>query len=90
MNKDQSLGWIVLLGSVAGVVLYFYLVFMSCWATLTIQVSAFLAVGVVLGVVAWIGYTLATTPPPEPFEDIAFDEEFSEDEEEGESEATDE
>jgi len=90
LNKDQALGWAVLLGSVAGVVLYFYLVFMSCYAMLTVQLSAFLAVGVVLGVVAWIGYTLATTPPPEPFEDFAFDEESSEDEEEGESEAEDE
>jgi predicted DNA-binding transcriptional regulator len=90
LNKDQSLGWIVLLGSVAGVVLYFYLVFMSAYTMLTVQISAFLAVSGVLVIVAWIGYTLATTPPPEPFEDIAFDEEFSEDEEEGESEATDE
>ena len=61
---------------------------MSCYAILTVQLSAFLAVGVMLGIVAWIGYTLATTPPPEPFED--FDEELSEDEEEGESEAEDE
>ena len=88
MNKDQTLGWAVLLGSITGVVLYYYLVFMSAWALLTIQVSAFLALGSVLVIVAWIGYTIATTPPPEPFED--FDEELSEDEEEGESEAEDE
>jgi predicted DNA-binding transcriptional regulator len=90
LNKDQTLGWAVLLGSITGVVLYYYLVFMSAWALLTIQVSAFLALGSVLVIVAWIGYTLATTPPPEPLEDFSFDEELSEDEEEGESEAEDE
>jgi len=35
-----------------------------------VQVSAFLAVAAVLAVVAWIGYTLATTPPPEPLGDL--------------------
>jgi predicted DNA-binding transcriptional regulator len=28
------------------------------------------AVAFVLGIVAWIGYTLATTPPPKPIEEI--------------------
>jgi len=43
MEKDQVLGWIVLLGSVVGIVVYFYLTFLSPWVILTIQVSAFLA-----------------------------------------------
>jgi predicted DNA-binding transcriptional regulator len=29
-----------------------------------------LAVGGVLLIIAWIGYTLATTPPPMPLEDL--------------------
>jgi predicted DNA-binding transcriptional regulator len=29
-----------------------------------------IAVAAVLGVVAWIGYTLATTTPPKPIEEI--------------------
>jgi predicted DNA-binding transcriptional regulator len=29
-----------------------------------------LAVGGVLLIIAWIGYTLATTPPPMPLEDF--------------------
>jgi len=70
MEKDQVLGWIVLLGSVVGIVVYFYLTFLSPWVILTIQVSAFLAVAAVLAIVAWIGYTLATTPAPAPLEDI--------------------
>lgn len=73
MSNDRTLGGAILVGSIAGVVLYFWLLFMSPWATLTIQVSAFVAVGMVLLIIAWIGYTLATTPPPMPLEDFDFD-----------------
>ena len=70
MDKDQGLGWLILIFSVLGIVLYYYLVFMSAWSLLTIQVSAFLAVAMMLLIFAWIGYTLATTPPPMPLEDF--------------------
>ena len=73
MSNDRTLGGAILVGSIAGVVLYFWLLFMSPWAMLTIQVSAFVAVGIVLLIIAWIGYTLATTPPPMPLEDFDFD-----------------
>ena len=73
MSNDRTLGGAILVGSIAGVVLYFWLLFMSPWAMLTIQVSAFVAVGMVLIIIAWIGYTLATTPPPMPLEDFDFD-----------------
>lgn len=78
MANDRALGGIILLGSLAGVVIYFWLLFMSPWAWLTIKVSAFLAVGMVLLIVAWIGYTLATTPPPMPLEDFDFETESEE------------
>ena len=70
MNKDQSTGWIILLASIIGIVVYFYLIFLSPWMMLTIKISAFIAVATVLIIFAWIGYTLATTPPPTPLEDI--------------------
>lgn len=73
MSNDRTLGGAILVGSIAGIVIYFWLLFMSPWATLTIQVSAFAAVGMVLLIIAWIGYTLATTPPPMPLEDFDFD-----------------
>lgn len=56
--------------SVLGIGLYYYLVFVSAWSLLTIQVSAFLAVAMMLLIFAWIGYTLATTPPPMPLGDF--------------------
>jgi predicted DNA-binding transcriptional regulator len=63
---------------------------MSPWAWLTVQVSAFLAVGMCLLIMAWIGYTLATTPPPMPLEDFDFEAEVGEgsEEEAEESEET--
>ncbi|MEM3646646.1 MAG: transcriptional regulator [Thermofilum sp.] len=70
MNKDQGIGAVLLLGSIIGVILYFWLVFLSAWSTFIIQLTAFVAVGFVLFILGWIGYTLATTPPPKPIEEI--------------------
>jgi len=81
MSKDQVLGAGILIGSLLGVALYFYLVFLSIWDALTIKLSAFAAVSAVLVILAWIGYTLATTPPPAPLEDFALEEETKAEEE---------
>lgn len=86
MNKDQVLGAGILLGSLLGGVLYFYLIFLSPWELLTMQLTAFLAVAAVLVILAWIGYTLATTPPPMPLEEFteSLEEESEKEEEEKE------
>ena len=81
MANDRVLGGVILIGSLAGIVIYFWLLFMSPWALLTIQVSALLAVGMCLLIMAWIGYTLATTPPPMPQEDFDFEADLGEPEE---------
>jgi predicted DNA-binding transcriptional regulator len=70
MNKDQALGLLLFLGSIAGTLLYLWLVFLSPWPMLVLQVTAFIAVGFILFILGWIGYTLATTPPPKPLEEI--------------------
>ncbi|MFB0543678.1 MAG: transcriptional regulator, partial [Candidatus Bathyarchaeia archaeon] len=89
MSRDQIMGWLILLGSIVGIIVYFYLAFLSPWAMLTIQLSAFLAVAAVLVIVAWIGYTLATTPMPTPIEDLGgFEEDIVEEEEEEEEEVS--
>jgi len=68
---DRVLGGVILVGSLLGVACYFWLVFLSPWSLLVIQVSAFAAVAAALLIVAWIGYTLATTPPPVPLEGLS-------------------
>jgi hypothetical protein len=35
---------------------------------IVLQITAFVAVGAVLAVAAWIGWTMTTTPPPAPLE----------------------
>jgi len=68
MSRDQIYGILMLVGSLLGIVVYgILLYYFPIW---TLQVSAFLAAVLGLGIVAWIGYTLATTPPPKPIEEI--------------------
>ncbi|MEM0057114.1 MAG: transcriptional regulator [Candidatus Geothermarchaeota archaeon] len=69
MSKDQIIGWLLLIGSLLGIVVYFWLLFFVA-PQLVMQITAFVAVAGVLGILAWIGYTLATTPPPKPIEEI--------------------
>ena len=88
MVDDRVTGGAILVVSLGGIVAYFWLLFMSPWAWLTVQVSAFLAVGMMLLIMAWIGYTLATTPPPMPLEDFDFESEVGVSE--GESEESEE
>ena len=66
MNKDQAYGVLILVGSLAGLGAYGWLVY--GFPMVTLQVTAFLAVAAVLVILAWIGWTMATTPPPEPIE----------------------
>jgi len=70
LSKDQAIGAILLIGCILGIFIYGWLVFASQWAFLTLQITGFIAVAGILAILAWIGYTLATTPPPKPIEDI--------------------
>jgi len=54
---------------VVGILLYAWLVFFSPWQVFILPLTAFVAVAAVLGILAWVGYALATTPP-KPIEEI--------------------
>jgi threonine/homoserine/homoserine lactone efflux protein len=66
MNKDRAIGAVILAGSVVGIIVYAWLVY--AFPVVVLQVTAYVAVAGVLAVLAWIGWTMATTPPPVPFE----------------------
>jgi predicted DNA-binding transcriptional regulator len=53
-----------------GIIIYFWLVFFSEWILFILQLTGFIAVAAVLAVGAWIGWTMATTPPPKPLEEL--------------------
>ncbi|MBS7634662.1 transcriptional regulator [Candidatus Bathyarchaeota archaeon] len=70
MSKDQAIGLILLIVGVFGTLLYGWLVFLTQWSMVVLQLTGFVAVAAILAIVSWIGYTMATTPPPKPIEDI--------------------
>ena len=88
-SKDQGIGVAILVGCLLGIVIYFWLVFFSPWSLLILQLTGFIAVGGILGIGAWIGWTMATTPPPKPIEELEeeIEEETSEEKTEEKKEA---
>ena len=92
MAKDQTIGAlilavcaIVIVAYLAGLFLYDpYLISIvnvgttadvRFWLIATPVMIGFIAI---LGIGAWIGYTMATTPPPKPIEEITTETENSE------------
>jgi len=69
MANDRALGGAILAGSVVGIIVYGVLLYF--WPLTVLEITAFIAVVVLLGILAWIGWTMATTPPPEPISDAA-------------------
>lgn len=70
MANDRAIGGTILGVSVLGIVIYGALLALPWAWEWTLRITAFLAVALLLGILAWIGYTMATTPPPEPITDI--------------------
>jgi predicted DNA-binding transcriptional regulator len=71
MSKDQSIGALVLVVCVLAVVAYGWLVFLSGWSLLALELTGFIAVGGILAIGAWIGWTMATAPALKPLEDLS-------------------
>ena len=80
VSKDQSIGGIifavcVVIGLLYTVGLFYYGNPFSADSPWTIQfwliaLPVFIAFIAVMGIGAWIGWTMATTPPPKPIEEI--------------------
>ncbi len=68
MANDRAVGGGILLGSILGIIIYGLL--LCYWPLRVLEVTAFVAVLAILLILAWIGYTMATTPPPEPMTDM--------------------
>ena len=79
------MGALLLAGGVLGMFVYGWLVFLTRWSLLVLKLTGFIAIAAVLGIVSWIGYTLATTPSPKPVEEI--EKEIEELEEESKEQA---
>lgn len=92
MSRDQGLGVLLVIAGILGILIYGWLVFFTSWWAIVLQITAFVAIAAVLAIIAWIGYTLATTPPPKPIEEIEkeLEKEQAESEAKGETEQKEE
>ena len=83
VSKDQSIGGIIFVVCVVIAILYVVTLFYPQWivglglATDTgaiqfwiVAIPVFIAFVAVMFIGAWIGWTMATTPPPKPIEEI--------------------
>ena len=69
MPKDQALGALILVGSLAVLGVYGYLLYAG-YAWLVYGIVITVAVVAVMAIVAWIGWMMATTPPPARIESL--------------------
>jgi len=83
VSKDQAIGGMILLVCAAIAVFYVATLFYPKWMIdlglandagairfWVIAVPVFIAFVAVMGIGMWIGWTMATTPPPKPIEEI--------------------
>jgi predicted DNA-binding transcriptional regulator len=63
MDKRKSMGVTIFVLCIGGFFLYAYLLMLSEWSPIVLQLSVLMIAGGILGVIAWIGYVMATTKP---------------------------
>ena len=88
VSKDQAIGWVIFLVCVVVMIVYVVTLFgyeqiiqplidvgptsgVQFWLVAIPVLIAFVAV---LAIGAWIGWTMATTPPPKPIEEFEVEE----------------
>ena len=61
MEKRKSTGIFIFVACIVGFFVYAYLLMLSEWSPIVLQLSVLMITGGVLGVISWIGYSMATT-----------------------------
>ena len=61
-TRTKVTGISILGTSIIGFIIYLYLILATKWDILLLKITIIAAVGAVVSVVAWIGYTMTTTP----------------------------
>jgi len=61
MDKRKSIGVLIFSLCIGTFLVYAYLLMLSEWSPIILQLSVLMAVGGILGIIAWIGYVMATT-----------------------------
>ncbi len=63
MDKRKGMGVTIFVLCIVGFFVYAYLLMLSEWSPVVLQLSVLMIAGGILGVISWIGYTMATTKP---------------------------
>jgi Na+/pantothenate symporter len=84
MSKDQAIGGAIFIVCIVVAIFYLITLFVPGWLSIigitaadvdvrfwVIAVPVFIAFVAIMFIGAWIGWTMATTPPPKPIEEIA-------------------
>ena len=61
-TRTKVTGISILGTAIIGFIIYLYLILSTQWDILLLKITIIAAVGAVVSVVAWIGYTMTTTP----------------------------
>ena len=70
MMKGRLLGSLIILISIIILAVFTYILFLTKYDLILIKVTLEVMVAGIALVLVWIGYTIATTPPPKPIEEI--------------------
>ncbi len=83
-SKDQAIGWLIFIVCIVVIIAYLAgllyfggpTMLPDVWnvAFALIAIPVLLAFVLILGIGAWIGWTMATTPPPKPIEELETEE----------------
>jgi len=88
VSKDQAIGGLIFIVCVVLIIgyiigLFFYDPYIKSWLNIgsesvvrywLVAIPVLIAFVAVLGIGAWIGWTMATTPPPKPIEELETEE----------------
>ena len=61
MPKRKTQGILIFILAIIAFFVYAYLLMLSEWSPIVLQLSLLMVVGGILGVISWIGYVMATT-----------------------------
>ena len=61
MSRRKAQGITVFVLAISAFFLYSYLLMLSEWSPIVLQLSLLMIVGGILGVISWVGYVMATT-----------------------------
>ena len=61
MQRRSCIGIMIFVLAIGAFFVYAYLLMLSEWSPIVLQLTILMIVGGILGVVSWIGYMMATT-----------------------------